>query len=90
MDFITAKEARELTDKALLTTYSKEIKRINNEIFNNATKGATKITATFYYESDDFLETAKKAPLFFKTLGYKILNEYNYSGSHQYVFIISW
>lgn len=90
MDFITAKEARELTDKALLTTYSEELERINNEIFNNAIEGANEITATFHYKSDNFFETAKKAPLFFKTLGYKISDEYNYNGSHQYVFVISW
>ena len=88
MSFITAKEARALADEALATVWSNELKNIDKEIREKAKYGASSVRVDFFYREDHFYEIAKKAPMFFETLGFHTSNLVDCNG--HFYFTISW
>lgn len=89
MNFITAKEARALTNEALTTVWSTELASINKEIKEKAESGASSVRVDFYYREDYFEEVAKKAPMFFEELGFHTADLTICCNGH-YWFTISW
>ncbi len=88
MSFITAKEARTLADEASNALWLNELIKIDKRIKEEAKSGASCVRADFFYRENYFYEVAKKAPMFFETLGFHTSNLVN--GNGHFCFTISW